>query len=48
MNVLPWRDLAACRDIVSADYDPFFADNAELQGEALDISVQRARCAMPA
>jgi WhiB family redox-sensing transcriptional regulator len=37
MNVLSWRDLAACRDIVSADYDPFFADNAGLQGEAIAI-----------
>jgi hypothetical protein len=32
-----WRDLAACRDVVMADYDPFFADNAELQAEALAI-----------
>jgi WhiB family redox-sensing transcriptional regulator len=37
MNVLSWRDLAACRDIVSADYDPFFADSAELQAEAIAI-----------
>jgi WhiB family redox-sensing transcriptional regulator len=37
MNVLSWRDLAACRDIVSADYDPFFADTPELQVEAITI-----------
>jgi WhiB family redox-sensing transcriptional regulator len=37
MNARSWRDLAACRDIVSADYDPFFADNAELQAEAIAI-----------
>ena len=37
MTVLSWRDLAACRDIVSADYDPFFADSAELQAEAIAI-----------
>jgi WhiB family transcriptional regulator, redox-sensing transcriptional regulator len=32
-----WRDLAACLDVVSADYDPFFADSAELQAEAIAI-----------
>jgi WhiB family redox-sensing transcriptional regulator len=32
-----WRDLAACLEIVSADYDPFFADSAELQAEAIAI-----------
>jgi WhiB family redox-sensing transcriptional regulator len=32
-----WRDLAACLDVVSADYDPFFADNAELQAGAIAI-----------
>jgi WhiB family redox-sensing transcriptional regulator len=37
MNVRSWRDLAACLDVVSADYDPFFADSAELQAEAIDI-----------
>ena len=37
MNVLSWRDLAACRGIVSADYDPFFADCADLQLEAIAI-----------
>jgi WhiB family transcriptional regulator, redox-sensing transcriptional regulator len=37
MNVCSWRDLAACLDIVSADYDPFFADSADLQAEAIAI-----------
>jgi WhiB family redox-sensing transcriptional regulator len=37
MNARSWRDLAACVDIVSADYDPFFADSAELQAEAITI-----------
>jgi WhiB family transcriptional regulator, redox-sensing transcriptional regulator len=32
-----WRDQAACLDIVSAAYDPFFADSAELQAEAIAI-----------
>jgi WhiB family redox-sensing transcriptional regulator len=33
-----WRDLAACLDVVSADYDPFFADTEQqLQGEAIAI-----------
>jgi WhiB family redox-sensing transcriptional regulator len=32
-----WRDRAACRDVVSADYDPFFADSAELQAEGIAI-----------
>jgi WhiB family transcriptional regulator, redox-sensing transcriptional regulator len=32
-----WRDQAACRDVVTAGYDPFFADTAELQAEALAI-----------
>jgi WhiB family redox-sensing transcriptional regulator len=32
-----WRDQAACLDIVSADYDPFFADSAELHAEAIAI-----------
>ena len=32
-----WRDLAACRDVVSADYDPFFADAKDLQAEAIAI-----------
>jgi Transcription factor WhiB len=34
-----WRDLAACLDVVSADYDPFFADSAELQAKAIAICV---------
>jgi hypothetical protein len=32
-----WRDEAACRDVVTADYDPFFADSAQLQAEAFVI-----------
>jgi WhiB family redox-sensing transcriptional regulator len=32
-----WRDQAACLEVVAADYDPFFADSAELQGEAIAI-----------
>jgi WhiB family redox-sensing transcriptional regulator len=30
-----WRDRAACLKVVSADYDPFFSDTAELQAEAI-------------
>jgi WhiB family redox-sensing transcriptional regulator len=37
MNALSWRDLSACRDIVSADHDPFFADIEEFQAEAITI-----------
>jgi WhiB family redox-sensing transcriptional regulator len=37
MTARSWRDLAACLDVVSADYDPFFADSAELQAEAIAI-----------
>jgi WhiB family redox-sensing transcriptional regulator len=37
MNVLSWRAHAACRDIVSAEYDPFFADTADLQAGAIAI-----------
>ena len=37
MNVRSWRDLAACLDVVSADYDPFFADSPQLQAEAIAI-----------
>jgi WhiB family transcriptional regulator, redox-sensing transcriptional regulator len=37
MNARSWRDLAACLDVVSADYDPFFADSAELQAEGIAI-----------
>ena len=32
-----WRDRAACRDVVTAEYDPFFADTADLQAEAIAI-----------
>ena len=32
-----WRDQAACRDLVTAEYDPFFADTADLQAEAIAI-----------
>jgi WhiB family redox-sensing transcriptional regulator len=37
MSARSWRDLAACLDVVSADHDPFFADSAELQAEAIAI-----------
>jgi WhiB family redox-sensing transcriptional regulator len=36
-DVGSWRDRAACRDAVTADYDPFFADSTELQLEAIAI-----------
>jgi hypothetical protein len=32
-----WRDRAACRDIVTADYDPFFADTPDGEQAALAI-----------
>ena len=32
-----WRDQAACLEVVTADYDPFFSDAAELQAEAIAI-----------
>jgi WhiB family redox-sensing transcriptional regulator len=32
-----WRDQAACRDLVTADHDPFFADNEAGQREAIGI-----------
>jgi WhiB family redox-sensing transcriptional regulator len=32
-----WRDQAACQDVVTADYDPFFGDAADLQLEAIAI-----------
>jgi WhiB family redox-sensing transcriptional regulator len=32
-----WRDEAACRDVVTAGYDPFFADAEALQLEAITI-----------
>jgi WhiB family redox-sensing transcriptional regulator len=37
MNARSWRDLAACLEVVSAYYDPFFSDSAELQAEAIAI-----------
>jgi WhiB family transcriptional regulator, redox-sensing transcriptional regulator len=37
MSVLSWRDLAACLDVVSAEYDPFFADTEAEQLEAIAI-----------
>ena len=36
-EVLSWRDQAACLEVVSADYDPFFADAKDLQSEAIAI-----------
>ena len=32
-----WRDQTACQNLITADYDPFFADSAELQAEAIAI-----------
>jgi WhiB family transcriptional regulator, redox-sensing transcriptional regulator len=32
-----WRDRAACRDVVTAEHDPFFADTADLQLQAIII-----------
>jgi len=32
-----WRDQAACLEVVSADYDPFFSDAKDLQAEAIAI-----------
>jgi WhiB family transcriptional regulator, redox-sensing transcriptional regulator len=37
MTARSWRDLAACLEVVSADYDPFFADSKELQAQAIAI-----------
>jgi WhiB family transcriptional regulator, redox-sensing transcriptional regulator len=37
MTARSWRDLAACLNVVSANYDPFFADAAELRAEAIVI-----------
>jgi Transcription factor WhiB len=37
IEVRCWREQAACRDVVTADYDPFFADSSELQAEAIAI-----------
>jgi WhiB family redox-sensing transcriptional regulator len=39
-----WRDRAACRDVVSADYDPFFADDNHEEQAALTIC---ATCPVP-
>jgi len=36
-EVACWRDRAACRDLVTADYDPFFTDTTEGQLEAIAI-----------
>ena len=36
-EVRAWRDEAACRDVVTAVYDPFFGDTADLQLEAIAI-----------
>jgi WhiB family redox-sensing transcriptional regulator len=36
-EVWSWRDEAACRDVVTADYDPFFADTEAGQLEAIAI-----------
>jgi WhiB family transcriptional regulator, redox-sensing transcriptional regulator len=32
-----WRDQAACLEVVTADYDPFFADAKDQQAEAITI-----------
>jgi WhiB family redox-sensing transcriptional regulator len=32
-----WRDQAACRDVVTVDYDPFFANTADDTYEAIAI-----------
>jgi WhiB family transcriptional regulator, redox-sensing transcriptional regulator len=37
MSIACWRDQAACRDVVTADYDPFFADGEAGQLEAIAI-----------
>jgi WhiB family transcriptional regulator, redox-sensing transcriptional regulator len=36
-EVCCWRDQAACRDLVTADYDPFFADTEAGHREAIGI-----------
>jgi Transcription factor WhiB len=36
-EVLYWRDQAACRGVVTVDYDPFFSDAKDLQAEAIAI-----------
>jgi WhiB family transcriptional regulator, redox-sensing transcriptional regulator len=37
IDLRSWRDQAACRDVVRADYDPFFADTTAGQLEAIAI-----------
>ena len=37
MTARSWRDLAACLEVVSADYDPFFSDAKDLQADAIAI-----------
>jgi WhiB family redox-sensing transcriptional regulator len=37
INPHSWRDQAACRDLVTADYDPFFGDTEAGQLEAIAI-----------
>jgi WhiB family redox-sensing transcriptional regulator len=32
-----WRDRARCRQVVTADYDPFFSDDPEDQDDALAV-----------
>jgi WhiB family transcriptional regulator, redox-sensing transcriptional regulator len=32
-----WRDQAACLEVVSVDYDPFFSDAKDLQADAIAI-----------
>jgi len=43
-EVRSWRDQAACRDVVTADYDPFFADTEAGQLEAIAICATCAVC----
>jgi hypothetical protein len=42
-----WRDQAACLEVVTADYDPFFADAKDSRLRR-SPSARRARCGMPA
>ena len=37
MSARSWRDLAACLEVVSADYDPFFAGTKEATEAAIAI-----------
>lgn len=39
MDFRSWRDQAACRDLVTVDFDPFFADTADGTREAIAICV---------